>query len=122
MAKAYGISGLEKVNGAGVLSLDMHASGPLGSIGADQIIRALNGNMNLNFNNVRYTGVDLSHQLAVIAGFLKPGNPGQNDSGLTNILRMTGDILVKNGIAQTNNLQALLDIANVGIVGTADLV
>jgi hypothetical protein len=28
---------------------------------------------------------------------------------------------VKNGIAQTNNLQATLDIANVGAVGTGDL-
>jgi len=34
---------------------------------------------------------------------------------------LTGNILVKNGVAQTNNLQAALDIANVGAVGTADL-
>ena len=34
---------------------------------------------------------------------------------------MTGTILVKNGIAQTNNLQATLDIGNVGAIGTANL-
>src|SRR5439155_25837130 len=66
--------------------------------------------------------VDISHQLAVIAGFLKPGNPGQNDQGFTNISHMTGDVIVNNGVAQTNNLQALLDIATVGITGTANLV
>jgi len=34
---------------------------------------------------------------------------------------MTGNIDVKNGIAQTNNLQAQLDIGNVGFAGTANL-
>ena len=121
MAKAYGISGLEKVSGAGALNLDMHASGPLGSIGAEQIIRALNGNMNLNFNNVRYTGVDIAHQLATIGKFLNSAQSLQKDRGITDILKMTGNILVRNGVAQTNNLQALLDIANLGITGTADL-
>ena len=121
MAKAYGISGLEKVSGAGALSLNMHASGPLGSIGAEQIIRALNGNMNLNFNNVRYTGVDIAHQLATIGKFLNSAQSLQKDRGITDILKMTGNILVRNGVAQTNNLQALLDIANLGITGTADL-
>jgi hypothetical protein len=35
---------------------------------------------------------------------------------------MTGNIQVKNGVAQTNNLKAALDIGNVGAVGTANLV
>jgi hypothetical protein len=41
---------------------------------------------------------------------------------VTNISTMTGNILVKNGIAQTNNLQAKLDIGTVAAVGTASLV
>jgi hypothetical protein len=93
----------------------MHAAGPLKSFSSDQIMRALNGNIGLNFNNVRYAGVDISHQLASLAGLQ------QKDQGFTNILKMTGNIPVKNGIAQTNNLQAALDIANVGATGTADL-
>ena len=115
MAKAYGVTGLDKLSGAGNLSLDMHAAGPLKSFSSDQIMRALNGNIGLNFNNVRYAGVDISHQLASLAGLQ------QKDQGFTNILKMTGNIPVKNGIAQTNNLQAALDIANVGATGTADL-
>jgi len=34
---------------------------------------------------------------------------------------MTGDIAIKNGFAQTNNLLATLDIGNVGVAGTTNL-
>jgi hypothetical protein len=121
MAKAYGLQGADKLSGNGVLSLDMHAAGPLASLNADQIIRALNGNMNLNFANVRYSGADIGHQLAALGKFLPSAQALQKDKGFTDILKMTGNILVKNGVAQTNNLQALLDFANVGITGTADM-
>jgi uncharacterized protein involved in outer membrane biogenesis len=118
MAKAYGVSGLDKITGAGNLSLDMHASGPLQSFTSDQLIRALNGNVILNFNAVRYAGVDIAHQLTSLPGF---GGAAQKDQGFTNIQKMTGNIVVKNGIAQTNNLQAALDIGNIGATGTANL-
>jgi AsmA-like C-terminal region len=122
MAKAYGVTGLDKLNGAGTLALDMHAAGPLRSITSDEIMRALNGNLNLNFNNVRYSGVDVGHELASIGQFLNSAQSLQKDQGFTNILKMTGNVVVRNGIAQTNNLQALLDVANVGITGNANLV
>ena len=118
MAKAYGVTGLEKISGAGNLNLDMHVAGPLQALTSDQIIKALNGTMNLNFNNVRYAGVDIAHQLTSLGGLLKAE---QKDNGFTNILKMTGDVLVKNGIAQTSNLQAALDIGNVGATGMANL-
>lgn len=122
MAKAYGVTGLDKLNGAGTLALDMHAAGPLQSITSNEIIRALNGNLNLNFNNVRYSGVDVGHELASIGQFLNAAQSLQKDQGFTNILKMTGSVVVRNGIAQTNNLQALLDVANVGITGNTNLV
>jgi uncharacterized protein involved in outer membrane biogenesis len=122
MAKAYGLTGLDKLSGAGTLSLDMHAVGPLQSITSNEIMRALNGNLNLNFNNVRYSGVDIGHQLASIGQFLNSAQSLQKDQGYTNIIRMTGNVVVRNGMAQTNNLQALLDVANVGITGSANLV
>jgi AsmA protein len=116
MAKAYGVTSLDKVSGAGNLSVDMHASGPVQSLSGDEMVKALNGTLNVNFNNVRYAGVDISHQLLSLLGSTQ-----QKDQGFTNILKMTGTIPVKNGIAQTNNLQATLDIGNVGAVGTANL-
>jgi hypothetical protein len=118
MAKAYGVSGLEKVSGNGTINLDMHAAGPLRSVSSDSIIRAINGNIALNVANLRYTGVDLAHELGAIAGFLKPG---QAAKGFTDISPLTGNILVKNGLAQTNNLQAKLDIGSIAAVGIADL-
>jgi len=84
---------------------------------SDQLVKALNGTIDVNFNNVRYAGVDISHQLLSMIG---SGQAGK-DQGYTNLQKMTGTILVKNGIAQTNNLQATLDIGNVGAVGTANL-
>jgi hypothetical protein len=68
MAKAYGVTGLDKLSGAGTLNLDMHAAGPLQAISSDQIVKALNGTLNVDFNNVRYAGVDISHKLAALTG------------------------------------------------------
>lgn len=117
MAKAYGVTSLDKVTGAGNLSVDMHAAGPVQSLSSNEMMKALNGTINVNFNNVRYAGVDISHQLLSMIGTNQSGK----DQGFTNVQKMTGTILVKNGIAQTNNLQATLDIGNVGAVGTANL-
>jgi uncharacterized protein involved in outer membrane biogenesis len=119
MAKAYGVTSLDKISGAGTVAVDMHAAGPLQSITGDEITKALNGTININFNNVHYAGVDIDHQLTSLLG---AGQASQKDKGYTNISKMTGAILVKNGIAQTNNLQATLDVGNVGGVGTANLV
>jgi hypothetical protein len=121
-AKVYGVSGLDKLSGAGTMTLDMHAAVPRQSITSDEIMRALNGNVNLNFYNVRYSGVDIGHQLASVGQVLNSAQSLQKDQGFTNILKVTGNVVVRNGMAQTNNLQALLDVANVGITGTANLV
>jgi AsmA protein len=117
MAKAYGVTSLDKLSGSGNLALDMHAAGPLQSISSDQIAKALNGTINVNFNSMRYTGIDISHQLLSMINSSKAGT----DQGYTNIQKMTGAIVVKNGVAQTSNLQATLDIGNVGATGTANL-
>ena len=119
IAKAYGVSGLDKISGLGTINLNGRITGPVKSITSDDILRVLNGAANLNFNNVRLNGTDIAHQLATIAGFARPG---ESDHGFTSISRMTGNIVVTNGIARTNDLQALLDIGNIGATGTANLV
>ena len=119
MAKTYGVSGLEKISGNGIINLDMQAVGPGKGVTSAEIMRALNGTTALNVNNLRYTGVGLSHELASIAGFLKSAQPAK---GFTAVSPLTGDIVVKNGVAQTSNLQAKLDIGSVAGVGTANLV
>ena len=119
IARAYGVSGLDRISGLGTINLDGRITGPVKSITSSDILRVLNGAANLNFNNVRLNGTDIAHQLATIAGFARPG---EGDHGFTNISRMTGNIVVTNGIARTNDLQALLDVGNVSTTGTANLV
>jgi len=119
IARAYGVSGLDRISGLGTINIDGRITGPVKSITSEDVLRVLNGSANLNFNNVRLNGTDIAHQLAAIAGFARPG---EGDHGFTNISRMTGNILVNNGVAHTNNLQALLDVGNVSATGTANLV
>ena len=114
MAKAYGVTALDKVSGQGTLNVDMRASGAVKSLTAAEIEKTLNGTVNVNFNNVKYSGANMSGELSKIAGFLRPGS-SQSTSGMTNISKMTGNIDVRNGIAETKDLQATLDIGNVGI-------
>ena len=122
MAKAYGVSSLDKLSGEGTLNLNMKAAGPVKSLSSVEIMRALNGTADLNFNNVKYSGANISHELSTIAGFLNPNAGSQSTGGVTNISKVTGNIQVRNGLAQTNNLNAVLDIGNVAAVGTANLV
>ncbi len=119
MAKAYGVSGLDKISGNGTINLDMHATGPVKSLNSESIMRALNGTTALNIGNLRYTGVDISHELGSIAGFL---GKLQAAKGYTDVSPLTGNIVVKNGVAQTNNLQAKLDIGSIAGAGVANLV
>jgi hypothetical protein len=122
MAKAYGVTALDKLSGEGTLNLNMKAAGPVKSLSSAEIMRALNGTVDLNFNNVKYSGANISHELSTIAGFLNPNAGSQSTGGVTNISKVTGNIQVRNGLAQTNNLNAALDIGNVAAVGTANLV
>jgi len=118
MAKAYGVTSLDKISGGGNLAVDMQAAGPVQSLSSDQLVKAVNGTINVNLANVHYDGVDISNKLLSMIGSGKAGK----DQGYTNIQKVTGNIVVKGGIAQTSNLQALLDIGNVGVTGTANLV
>src|SRR5580693_2903399 len=118
MAKAYGVNSLDKISGGGNLAVDMQAAGPVQSLSSDQLVKAVNGTINVNLANVHYAGVDISNKLLSMIGSSKAGK----DQGYTNIQKVTGNIVVKSGIAQTSNLQALLDIGNVGTTGTANLV
>lgn len=119
MAKAYGVSGLEKISGNGTINLDMRAAGPVKSLNQASLMRALNGTTALNIANLRYSGVDLSHELGGIAGFL---NKVQSSKGYTDVSPLTGHIVVKNGVAQTNDLSAKLDIGSIAGAGIANLV
>src|SRR5262249_40087981 len=69
IAKSYGMTGLDQINGAGTLSLDLHAAGPMQSLSSEAITRALNGTMALDFSPLRIAGFDTANELAGIGGF-----------------------------------------------------
>jgi len=82
-------------------------------------MRAINGNMDLNFDDVRISGFDLGHELGAIGGFLGASSSG-NDK-VTDIIKLAGHIAVENGIAHTDDLKAQMNMGNVSAVGTGDL-
>ena len=91
------------------------------SSAADNIARSLNGNLDLNLTNGRLMNVDLLHEVAAAGKFL--GGNFAAPKGFTNLAQLTGNFDVKNGVAQTNNLKAVIDggtMAATGIVNLAD--
>jgi uncharacterized protein involved in outer membrane biogenesis len=118
LARAYGITGLDQLKGDGKLDLDLRAAGPVESFNATTLIRALNGTMNLDFNALRIAGFNVARELGVLGGFLD-GSSGSD--AFTDILKLTGQIAVKNGVAQSDNLKAEMALGHLAAAGTADL-
>lgn len=85
---------------------------------AGNLMRTLNGDINFNTGNGKYQGVDLLHELGSIAKF----SQAQSSQGFTNIVKLAGLINIKNGVANTNNLQAIIDGGTLGVEGAVDLV
>lgn len=85
---------------------------------AGNLMRTLNGDINFNTGNGKYQGVDLLHELSSIAKF----SSSQPSQGFTNIVKLGGLINIKNGVANTNNLQAVIDGGTLGAQGIVDLV
>jgi AsmA protein len=118
IAKAYGVKGLDQLSGDGKLSFDLRAAGPLESVASANIAKTLNGTMDVDFNTVRIQGFDASHELARIGRFLKPDQPAK---GYTEVIRLAGHIIVKNGVAETTDLYAQLLDGTLTTTGHSDL-
>jgi hypothetical protein len=86
---------------------------------AGNLMRTLNGDIDFGTGNGKFQGVDLLHELAAIGKFSQSPQPSQ---GFTNIVKLGGLINIVNGVANTNNLQAVIDGGTLGAQGTVDLV
>jgi uncharacterized protein involved in outer membrane biogenesis len=117
IAKAYGMTGLEQIQGDGSLNFDMRANGPIETLSGASVAKAINGNLNLDFSPLHIAGFDAAHELGVLGGFASK----VSDQTATDILHIVGHILIKDGIAQTNDLQAQLKIGTLNAAGSADL-
>ena len=90
--------------------------------GATDIARTLNGNVNLDLSNGKLANVDLLYQLANVGKFLNTGKT-ISQHPFTNLVRLTGGFNIQNGVAQTNNLQAIIDggtLAGNGLINLAE--
>jgi AsmA protein len=103
----------------GMLASNVNASFSSGS--SSGIARSLNGSLAINLTNGKLMNVNLLHELASIGKFLGANfDAAQN---FTNLAQLTGNFDVKNGVAQTNNLNAVIDggtLAAAGVVNLAD--
>ena len=117
IARAYGIKGLDQINGNGNLNIEMRAAGPVQSLDSQNLIRALKGSMSLDFNDVRISGFDLAHELGVIGGFAA----SSSEQKFTDIIKLAGHIAVTDGIAHTDDLKAQTALGEMSAAGTGDL-
>lgn len=103
----------------GMLASNVNAS--FSSSSSSNIARSLNGNMAIDLTNGKLMNLDLLHELASVGKFLGNGfGPSKN---FTDLVQLTGNFDVKNGLAQTNNLKAVIDggtLAAAGLVNLAD--
>jgi len=82
----------------------------------DEIAKSLNGDLAINMHDGKLMRVDLVNELSMIGQFM---NPAQKASGqpFTNIVVLTGNLAVKNGVANTTNLSVTLPL-NIKLDGT----
>lgn len=117
ITRAYGVAGLDRVEGTGRMNLDMRASGPLESVRSESVARSLDGNLNVDFNPLRILGFDAAGKLSSLVGF----DDGAPEQDFTEIITLRGNVDVTDGIARTEDLVAQLTIGEVALAGTADL-
>ena len=103
----------------GMLASNVNAS--FSSSSANNIARSLNGSMAINLTNGRLMNLDLLHELASVGKFV--GGNFASAKNYTDLFQLTGNFDLKNGLAQTNNLKAVIDggtMAAAGLVNLAD--
>ncbi|HLJ86096.1 MAG TPA: AsmA family protein [Candidatus Angelobacter sp.] len=98
----------------GLLNANINAR--FSSTSAEDITRNLNGKLGINMVNGKLMNVDLLHELASVGRFL--GNFSAAQKGFTNIAQLTGTFDVQNGVAQTNDLKAVIDGGTTSASGT----
>jgi uncharacterized protein involved in outer membrane biogenesis len=118
IARAYGVKGLEGLSGDGTLALDMRAAGPVSRLTGNSVLQTVNGRATLNFSNVKVPGIDLNEAVNSITKL----SGGGARKGYTALSKVTGNIQVAQGVAQSNDLNATFDMGSVSAAGTANLV
>jgi uncharacterized protein involved in outer membrane biogenesis len=104
----------------GLLASNVNASFTTGS-SADTIAKSLNGTLGIDLTNGKLVNIDMLHELASVGKFLG-GGFANTSKGFTNLTQLSGNFDVKNGVAQTNNLKAVIDGGTLAAKGLVNLV
>ncbi|HVP64506.1 MAG TPA: AsmA family protein [candidate division Zixibacteria bacterium] len=86
---------------------------------SSDIAQTLNGHVHMNLENGKLANVDMLQQLAAIGKFTSLNKQAGN---ATNLKQLGGDFDIRNGVATTNNLKAVLDEGSLAATGSANLV
>ncbi|HWR14250.1 MAG TPA: AsmA family protein [Terriglobales bacterium] len=87
--------------------------------GESNFAQSLNGQMSLDLSNGRIAKVDVLNQLASIGRFLNASAAPKQP--FTDVTKLTGTFNVVNGVAETDNLRAVIPGANLAAAGTVNL-
>jgi uncharacterized protein involved in outer membrane biogenesis len=101
--------------------LAANVAGNFSSNSADAIARSMNGEIELNLTNGKLMNLDLLHELGTVGKFL--GSSPAKAGNFTSLGQLSGTFTVRDGVASTNNLKAVIDggtIAGTGQVNLAD--
>ncbi|MCU1286708.1 MAG: hypothetical protein JWO13_3058 [Acidobacteriales bacterium] len=101
----------------GILAANAQTS--FSGTGPDSIAQSLNGNLSVNMADGKIMAVDLVYELAALMQSLRTG---QQKKSFTKIVKMTGDMKLTNGLAETNNLKIALEDASLAAEGGINLV
>ncbi|MGZ4838248.1 MAG: AsmA family protein [Terriglobales bacterium] len=86
--------------------------------------RTLNGTIGIDLTKGKLAHIDLLNQLANVGKFVGNGLKSPSSTGseaFTDIVQLTGNFNVVNGLAQTNNLKALIPGGSLGAEGAVNL-
>lgn len=105
----------------GTLAANVNANlASTASNSANAMLSGLNGTLGINLTNGKLANVDMLHELGSVAKFV--GGANSSSKGYTTISQLSGTFDVKNGVAQTNDLKAVIDGGSLAATGTANLV
>ena len=100
--------------------LASNANAKFQAASAEDITRTLNGTLSINLTNGKFTKLDILNQLASVGKFLNMNQTA--NKGYTDITSLSGNFNVVNGVAQTNDLKAVLSGATLASQGTINMV
>ncbi len=86
-----------------------------------ELARSLNGTLGFNVANGQLKNVNILGELSRIGKFLGSSAPSQGGNS-TALKQLSGTMDIRNGLASTNNLKAVLDAGSLAGTGTLNLV